>query len=327
MRKEKFIYNTHTLRYEKVEESFSTKVLRVFGFICAALVTAFLLSLATHRFFPSPTEIAQRQEIEMMRSEFDAMLHEVERLQTELGNLQERDAYAHRVIFGMDPIDEGVWQGGTGGVDQFEEYRRFRESGTLVAELRQKVNRLKRQMVIQSKSLDTITTLAMEKEELLASIPSIKPVRSDKLASKVELLSGFGRRLHPIFKVPRMHTGIDFTAPEGTTIQATGRGKVVRVANHSTGYGRHVIIDHGFGYRTLYAHMSTVDVKVGDRVVRGQHIGLVGNTGRSTAPHLHYEVLYKGVRVDPINYVLDGLTPEEYQEMVRSAEMTNQSFD
>lgn len=327
MRKEKFIYNTHTLRYEKVEESLNTKVLRVFGFICAALVTAFLLSLATHRFFPSPTEMAQRQELEMLRSEFEAMIHEVDRLKSELGNLQDRDAYAHRIIFGMEPIDEGLWEGGTGGVDRFEEYRRFRESGKLVANLRKDVDRLKRQMVLQSKSLDTITNLAMEKEELLAAIPSMKPVRSDKLAQKVELLSGFGRRMHPIFKVPRMHYGIDFTAPEGTAVQATGKGRVVRVANHSTGYGRHVIVDHGFGYRSLYAHMSRVDVKVGEELVRGQHIGLVGNTGRSTAPHLHYEVFYKGVRVDPINYVLDGLTPEEYQEMVKAAEMTNQSFD
>lgn len=327
MRKEKFIYNTHTLRYEKVEESLNTKVLRVFGFICAALVTAFLLSLATHRFFPSPTEIAQRHELEMANSELEALGLEVGRLQVELGNLQERDAYAHRIIFGMEPIDEGVWKGGTGGVDHLEEYRRFGETGKMVANMQKEMDRLKRQMVLQSKSLDTITNLAMEKEEMLASMPSMKPVRSDKLARKVELLSGFGQRSDPILKVPRMHYGIDFTAPEGTPVQATGKGTVVRVASHSTGYGQHVVIDHGFGYRSLYGHMSRVDVKVGDKLIRGQHIGLVGNTGRSTAPHLHYEVFYKGVRVDPINYVLDGLTPEEYQEMVKAAEMTNQSFD
>ena len=182
-------------------------------------------------------------------------------------------------------------------------------------------------MVMQSKSLDTIVNMAREKEKMLASIPSMKPVRSDKLARKVRLLSGFGRRIHPIYKVPKMHYGIDFTAPRGTPIQATGDGVVVKVENKRTGYGRNVVIDHGYGYKTLYAHMQDVHVKKGQKVIRGQQIGTVGNSGSSTAPHCHYEVMLKGEKVNPIHYVMDGLSPDQYQELVKASEMSNQSFD
>ncbi len=327
MRKEKFIYNTHTLRYEKVRESLGTKVLRVFGFVCAAILTAGLITLITHRYFPSPKEKALMNEINHMKAEYQALLGDMELMSKELENLRERDAYAHRMIFGMDPIDEGVWQGGIGGHDQYEEYRQFQNSGELLASIRQKADKLKRQMVMQSKSLDTVLNLANEKEKMLGCIPSIKPVRSDKLPRSVTLLSGFGYRMHPIYKVMRMHAGIDFTAPNGTPIQATGDGKVVRVENRRTGYGKHVVIDHGYGYETLYGHMSSIDVKEGETVKRGQQIGLVGNTGTSTAPHCHYEVHYKGKKVNPIHYCMDGLSPEEYQELVKMAEMANQSLD
>lgn len=327
MRKEKFFYNTHTLRYEKVVEPLSTKLLRIFGFVCAALFTAFVISLISHRYFPSPKEKAQSKEIKQLKSEFIELSHNYDFLSEVLSNIQERDAYAHRMIFGMDPVDEGVWEGGVGGHDQYQDYRQMKNTGGLVIDVKQKVDKLKRQIDIQSRSLDTIIDLAKEKELLLASIPSIKPVRSDKLPRSVRLLSGFGRRIHPIYKVPRMHNGIDFTAPKGTPIQATGAGKIVRIENKRTGYGKNVIIDHGYGYKTLYAHMSRIDVVVGQKVTRGQQIGLVGNTGTSTAPHCHYEVHVKGTKVNPIHYCMDGLEPDEYQELVEAAEMANQSFD
>ncbi len=327
MRKEKFIYNTHTLRYEKVEESLSTRLLRIFGFVCAALLTAFIFTLVAHKWFPSPKEKALMNEIDQMRAEYNKLIGDVQLLSQELNNLQERDAYAHRMIFGMDPIDDGVWNGGVGGHDEYAQFREFTHSGDLMASLNQKVDKLKRQMVMQSRSLDTIIDMATEKEQMLASIPSIKPVRSDKLARSVKLLSGFGYRVHPIFKVPRMHYGIDFTAPEGSSIQATGAGKIVEVRNSSTGLGKHVIIDHGYGYQSVYGHMSKILVKEGQRVKRGQQIGLVGNTGTSTAPHCHYEVHYKGKKVNPVHYCMDGLSPEEYQELVAAAEAANQSMD
>ena len=181
-------------------------------------------------------------------------------------------------------------------------------------------------MDLQSRSLDTIVNLAEQKEDMLAAIPSIKPVNSDKLPRSVKLLSGFGMRIHPIYKVPKMHYGIDFTAPRGTPIQATGAGKVIQ-AGKASGYGNQVMIDHGFGYKTSYAHMKTITVKVGQEVKRGQQIGLVGSTGTSTAPHCHYEIIFKGNKVNPIHYCMDGLSSGEYKEMVRAAEMSNQSFD
>ena len=327
MRKEKFIYNTHTLRYEKVEESLSTKLLRGFGFVCAALFTAFVFTLIAHNWFPSPKEKALIREIDQMQAEYAKLMGEVGMLSEALQNVQKRDAYAHRMVFGMDPIDDGVWNGGIGGHDEYVQFRQFKNSGELMASANQKVDKLKRQMVIQSKSLDTIISMATEKEKMLASMPSIKPVRSDKLARGVKLLSGFGRRVHPIFKVPRMHYGIDFTAPKGTPIQATGAGRVAKVENRSTGYGKHVIIDHGYGYETLYGHMSRIDVREGQQVKRGQQLGLVGDTGTSTAPHCHYEVHYKGQKVNPIHYCMDGLSPEEYQDLVAAAEAANQSMD
>lgn len=325
MGKEKFIYNTHSLRYEKVEESFRQKAMRFLGFVCMAVFTAFLLLLAVHRWLPSPEEKLLQKEISKLEDKVKEYNSEVDRLSEVLQKIQERDAYTHRMVFGMDPIDQGVWEGGVGGHDQFENLRQY-QTGDLLIATNEKLEKLKRQMDLQSRSLDTIMALAGEKEKMLASIPSIKPVRSDKLARNVKLLSGFGYRIHPIFKVPKMHYGIDFTAPAGTPIQATGAGRVSK-AGPASGYGNQVIIDHGYGYQTIYAHMKTIDVKVGQEVKRGQKIGTVGSTGTSTAPHCHYEVLFKGDKVNPINYCMDGLSPEEYQEMVKAAETANQSFD
>jgi hypothetical protein len=327
MKREKFVYNTHTLRYERVEESLSTKLLRIFGFISAALVTAFVFTMFSHSFFPSPKEQDLLSEIGMLKTEHAQLLNEVEMMSEVLENIQARDAFAHRMVFGMDPIDEGVWEGGIGGHDKYDKYRQLKNSGELMATVRQRVDKLRRQMDMQSRSLDTIIGMAQEKEKMLASIPSIKPVRSDQLSRNVKVLSGFGRRIHPIFKVPKMHYGIDFTAPIGTPIQSTGSGRVIRVENKRSGYGNSVVIDHGYGYKTLYAHMSHVSVREGQEVVRGQQIGKVGNSGTSTAPHCHYEVIYKGEKVNPIHFCMDGLTPEEYQELVAAAETANQSFD
>lgn len=326
MRKEKFVYNTHTLKYEKVIVSWRVKLTRVFGFVCAAVLTAFLFTMVSHRLFPSPKEKNLLREIEALRGNYTRVLGEVDQMSKVLNNIQERDAYAHRMIFGMDPIDKGVWEGGIGGHDKYEQYRQFGNSGDVMASLQQRLDLLKRQAVLQSKSLDSIMIMAKEKEKMLASIPSIKPVRSDKLNRSIQLLSGFGYRIHPIFKVPKMHPGIDFSSPQGTPIQATGAGRVVK-AERGSGYGMHVIIDHGYGYQSLYGHMSRIDVKVGQKVVRGQKIGLVGSTGTSTAPHCHYEVHFKGDKVNPIHYCMDGLSPKEYQELVKASETANQSWD
>lgn len=328
MRREKFIYNTHTLRYERVEESWGTRLLRIFGFVCAAIFTAAIFTVVSHRYFPSPKERALKNELEQVMAEYKILEGDLGKMGEVLGSLKDRDAYAHRMIYGMDPIDDGVWNGGIGGYDEYEEYRQFKNSGELLVNVRSKVDLLKRQMAIQSKSLDTIMDLAKDKEKMFASIPSIKPVRADLIRNgrRVVELSGFGMRMHPLLKRPKMHYGIDFNARSGTPIYATGAGVVVR-SEYSRTYGNVVTIDHGYGFKSLYAHMSKILAKKGQRVKRGEKIGLVGSTGRSVGPHCHYEVVLRGKKVNPIHYVLDGLSPEDYQALVEAAKTSNQSFD
>jgi len=327
MRKEKFVYNTQTLRYEKVVEPIKMKVFKIFGFMCASIVAAIVIVSIAFTYFPSPEAQALKREINQMKDEMSVMTHDFGVVSKELNYLQDRDANVHRMIFGMDPIDQDVWNGGIGGVDRYSNLTKYKNTGTQLIDTKQRIEKLKRQLVVQSKSLDDVEKLAAQREDMLASIPAIKPVRSDKLKRNIRSLSGFGMRMHPIFKRRKMHTGIDFTAPKGTPIHATGNGKVYAVKKKKSGYGTHVIIDHGYGYKTLYAHMSTVDVKKGQKVTRGQIIGAIGNTGTSTAPHLHYEVTLQGKKVNPIHYCMDGLTDEEYQQLVNMAATPNQSFD
>lgn len=327
MRREKFTYNKQTLRYEKVEVSTKEQILRIIGFGCAVLVSGFLFTLLVWKLFPSPQEESLLREIDRIKVEYSSLENAVEGYDAVLQNLQKRDREVHRMILEMDPIDDNIWEGGIGGHKQNEDLKNLKHSGEFIAKLRTKAEKLKRQMVHQSKSMDEIKQKAEEKEKMLASIPSIKPVRSDKLARKVTLLSGFGYRIHPIYKVRKLHTGIDFTAPRGTPIQATGDGVIKKVIRKRRGYGHYVIVDHGYGYETLYGHMKRIDVKPGQKVKKGQQIGTVGSTGTSTAPHCHYEIRYKGEKVNPIDYCMDGLSPKEYNELVKLAEVANQSFD
>ncbi len=327
MRREKYVYNRNSLRYEKVVEPLSYTILRIFGFACAAAFTALVMTMVTHRYFPSPAEKLLQAENEQLQSQMKLLGNEIDKQESVLANLRDRDAFAHRMIFGQKPIDDAVWEGGKGGHDKYEDLRAYTNSGDLMAGLREKVDLIRHQMDLQSRSLDTVIQLAEEKEEMLASIPSIKPVRSDKLSKGMNLLSGFGYRIHPIFKTRKMHEGIDFTAPHGTPIQATGAGKVIQAGNKGDGYGNAVMIDHGFGYRSFYAHMSSIKVKVGDKVKRGEALGKIGSTGQSTGAHLHYEMMKDGVKVDPIQYCHDGLSTKEYLELVQAAQNANQSFD
>ncbi len=327
MRKEKFVYNTQSLRYEKVVEPVGIKIAKALGFVSAVIITSIILISVLFRYYPSPHEQALLKEIDVISKEYSIINNDIQMLSSVLNNIQERDASVHRILFGMDPVDENVWSGGTGGHDKYSYLDFYKNSGDMIKETKEKADLLSRRLVTQSKSLDTILNLASDKEKMLASIPAIKPIREDKLKRKVSSLSGFGMRLHPIFKRRKMHTGIDFTCPKGTPIQSTGDGVVEKIIKKRTGYGTHVIIDHGYGFKTLYAHMDQVDVKKGQKVKRMQQIGTVGSTGTSTAPHLHYEVINKGKKVNPIHYCMDGLTPQEYQELVNKASTSNQSFD
>lgn len=326
MKKEKFIYNKHTLSYEKVEQTWQQRLFLWFGYACAVLVTATIFHFTSQSFFPSPNEQILMRELNQMENQYEVVNEQLELYNKVLKNLQDRDANVHRAMFGMDPIDKGIWEGGVGGSEKYNHLNAFKNSGPVMSKTMQRLDKLGRQMSIQSKSLDSIVVLIKEKDKMLGSIPSIKPVRKDRLNKAMSQMSGFGVRIHPIFKVAKMHQGIDFAARTGTPIYATGDGKVIR-AKSSSGYGKNVVLDHGYGYKSLYGHMSKILVKPGQKIKKGEKIGLVGSTGRSTAPHLHYEIHYKGKPINPIDYCRDNLTPQEYKQLVELATKSNISFD
>jgi len=327
VRKEKFIYNTQTLRYEKVEETVGNKLFKFLGFLCAVLFFAGIISFLSISLFDSPKEKSLKRELAQMNHQYELMNQRVGTLSNVVDNIQERDRNVYRMIFEVDPMDLAEWEGGIGGSERYRHIIDYPGSGEMIVDATKRVDKLSRQIAMQSKSLDSIVDFARNKEHMLASIPSIKPVNEDKLNRKIRFMSGFGRRMHPIHKVMRMHAGIDFAAPRGTPIVATGDGKVIKVKKLRYGYGLHVVIDHGFGFKTLYAHLQESKVRKGQSIKRGEVLGLLGNTGTSTAPHLHYEVHKNGRKVNPIYYVMDGLTPVEYQALVEKASKSNQSFD
>ena len=327
MGKEKYYYNKQTLQYEKHKVPLRNVLIIIFGFISSTIVSGMLFSYAYFQFFPNPHQQAQARELAQMEYKYSLLSDKIALMDDALNNMHERDASIHRVIFGIEPMDENVWNGGIGGTDHYSDVLDYNNTGQLIKQSEEKVRKLARQIALESKSLDTIQKLAIEKEDRLAAIPSIKPVREDKIKRSIKNLSGFGRRRHPIHKVMRMHSGIDFPAKSGTAIQATGAGVVIKAIKKKSGYGIHVVIDHGYGYTTLYGHMSQINVKKGQKVTKGQIIGQVGNTGTSTGEHLHYEVRFNNRPINPIDFILDGLTPMEYQQLVNASSVTNQSFD
>ncbi len=327
MSKEKFVYNPKSLTFEKHRTPLSKVITRALGFVVIVVVSAIGLVFLTQQYWPSPKELAMTREMDQMKIKYSALNEQLDVMAKVLDNLQDRDANVHRTIFGMDPINEDVWNAGVGGHQRYRELTNYKSSGDLLINTLTKADQLARQMTLQSRSLDSLEFIAGEKEKYLNSIPSIKPVRSDHLKRNIRYLSGFGMRIHPIHKIPRMHAGLDFTAAKGTPVRATGDGRIVRTKNERSGYGKSIIIDHGYGYKTLYAHLQDVHVKAGQKVKKGEEIGTVGDTGTSTAPHLHYEVRYKDKAINPIHYCMDGLTPQEYEEMVKMASEANKSFD
>lgn len=324
MRKDKFIYNTQTLSYEKIVVTWQQRLLQIIEYTAAVAVVAVILVLLHNKFFPTSKETALQYEIDQMELQYEQLANEMDNYSKIMDNYRQRENNVYRMVFEMEPLDEYVWESGVGGSDKHEKFKNFR-SKEIMTEAAAKVDKLGRQLAMQSKSLDEIRDMATGKEEMLNSIPSIRPI--GKPSRKIKLYSGYGMRIHPIHKIKKMHYGIDFTAPRGTPIYATGNGKVSKITKSRSGYGNRVMISHGYGYKTLYAHMNTIDVSKGQKVKKGDIIGTVGNTGSSTAPHLHYEVIHKGKKINPIHFCLDGLTPEEYNEMLEMASTVNQSFD
>ena len=327
MRKEKYVYNQQTLQFEKLKLTLREKFFRFAGICCSIIFVSVGVFSLGYKYLPTPMEKALDRELTEMEYHYSNLTSDFQDIAADVERLQQKDKDVHRMIFGMEPIDDAIWNGGIGGSKRYNHLEDFEKTGEMITESLSNVEKLKRKISIQSNSLDSLFILAKSKQERLASIPSIKPIQENKLTRKVKHLSGYGIRLHPVHKVKKFHKGIDFTAPKGTAIQSTGNGKVIRVEKRRSGYGTNVIIDHGYGFTSLYAHMKTVNVKKGQRVSKGQKIGTVGSTGTSTAPHLHYEVRINGKAVNPIDYCLDGLSPEEYKELIEKATVENQSFD
>ncbi|CAN5409243.1 M23 family metallopeptidase [soil metagenome] len=323
MPKAKYYFNTDSLKFERVVVSFWKRFLRVLGWLASALVFGSIVLLFAYSFLDSPKEKQLRREVNELSLQYEILEQRMKLANSVLTDLQKRDDQVYRVILEAEPIPLTVREAGYGGTNRYRELEGF-DNSEMMTEATRKLDKLYRQLYIQSKSYDEVFDLAKKKTELLASIPAIQPLSNKDLT---HLGSGFGYRIHPIYKTNMFHEGIDFSAPIGTEIYATGTGIISKVEYNGRGYGNNITINHGFGYETLYAHMSRFNVRPGQKVSRGDIIGYVGNTGSSTGPHVHYEVIKGGKKIDPINFFFNDLTPEEYEKVRETAAQQNQSFD
>ncbi len=323
MKKIKYYYNTHTLRYEKLVTPFRVKLLRIFGFISAALVTSALIIWAYTNFFPSALDKESELKYEIVRDNYNTLAAKTKTLQQQMAELEKRDNEVYRSIFEANPLSDSAR---TKSIEKKKEIAKINliKNDDLGDEIAKTLDNITARVAYQFESYNGIEKLIRNQETKIASIPAIQPVSNKQLT---RIASGFGMRIHPIYGIAKMHSGIDFTAPRGTPIYATGDG-VVTTAGGGTGTGNHVIINHGYGYETEYMHMVRVKAGAGQRVKRGEVIGWVGSTGASTAPHLHYEVHINGNAVDPVYFFFNDLNAEQYDRVLKiAATGSAKSFD
>lgn len=325
MSKVKYYYDSETLSYRKIEQrkgrKFSIFLLSLLGI----LFSGFLLFLVFINlpYVETPKEKTLKRELSNMEIQYDLLNRKMEQAEIVLEELAERDNNLYRIYFEANPISDEQRKAGFGGVNRYKNLDGF-DNSNLIINSSQRLDILTKQIVVQSKSLDEIAVLAEEKEKLLLAIPAIQPVQNEDLT---RVASGFGYRSDPFTKARKFHYGMDFTAPRGTPVYASGDGRVSRADNTAAGYGNHIRIDHGYGYQSLYAHLYKYNVRKGQKVKRGDLIGFVGSTGRSEAPHLHYEIFKDGDKINPINFYYGNLTPEEFAELLKTAQQENQSLD
>ena len=325
MSKVKYYYDSDTLSYKKIERKkgrrFGIALLSIFGsFLAGFLLLVVYLNIPQ---IETPKEKALKRELQNMQLQYGLLNKKMNQIQNVLGNIEDRDNNIYRLYFEANPIPEETRTAGFGGINRYKDLEGF-DNSKLIIETTKRMDILTKQLVVQSKSLDEIAELAKEKEDLLAAIPAIQPVKNEDLT---RIASGYGWRTDPFTKVRKFHFGMDFTSPRGTPVYASGNGKVIRADNHSTGYGNHIRIDHGYGYVSLYAHLYKYNVRRGQKVKRGDIIGFVGSTGRSEAPHLHYEIFKDDEHINPINFYYGNLSPEEFNEVLKKAQQENQSLD
>ena len=323
MAKVKYYYETKTLSYKRIQLTKLKKIKKLLYFLVGSAFTGAVMSVAFFQFFDSPKEKILNREIKQLISQYEITQDKLQQVETVLDDLQERDDNIYRVIFEADPIPRSIRKAGYGGVNRYQELTGYKNSDLIISTT-EKIDQVTKQLYIQSKSFDDIIELAKNKEKMLAAMPAIQPVSNKDLS---RMASGYGYRIHPIYKTNKFHAGMDFSAKSGTPIYATGDGIIHKVRRSKRGYGNHVIIDHGFGYKTLYAHMSKYTVARGQRIKRGDVIGYVGSTGTSVAPHLHYEVHKDGKKINPVNFYYNDLTPAQYEKMLEISCQNNQSFD
>jgi murein DD-endopeptidase MepM/ murein hydrolase activator NlpD len=323
MKKIKYYYNTNTLRYEKLEVPLRVKLLRIFGFIAAALVTAALISYFAFQFVGSPNEKLLRMQNERLKDRYTSLNAKARGLEKQMEELEKRDNDVYRAIFEASPIPDSA------RAKQMEDAKEIATiegmaNNELFSSLVNTLNLLGSRVKVQDNSYKQIDGLIKNKEQLLSHTPAIQPVSNKDLN---RIASGFGYRIDPVYKTVKMHAGLDFAAPQGTPIYATANGTVSVAGNKGNGYGNHVIINHGYGYETLYGHMVKVKASAGQKVSRGEVIGWVGSTGKSTGPHCHYEVHKKGNKIDPVYFFYNDLSPEQFDRLLKQAASSNQSFD
>lgn len=295
----------------------------MFSYIITTGAFALVFVVIAFNFFGSPKERMQKRELEYLKLQYQILSDRLESMQNLLADMQERDDNIYRVIFEADPIPATVRQAGYGGVDRYENLSGYNNS-ELVINTAKRLDKIASQLYVQSKSFDEVFELAKNKAEMLSSIPAIQPVKNTDLR---RISSYFGVRTDPFYKVNKFHQGVDFSAPIGTEVFSTGDGKVVKLEKSKWGYGNTLEIDHGFGYVTKYGHLNDFKVRKGEKVKRGQLIATIGNTGKSTAPHLHYEVHKNGRAVNPIHFFFNDLSPEEYELIIELSAQPTQSMD
>jgi len=321
--KVKYRYNQHTLSYDKIELSAKDKIFKSFIFVGSGLVIGAIFYMITYAFIDSPKEKHLKLENAQLQAQYSLLNKKLDHFSSVLDDIEFRDDNIYRTIFEAEPIPSEIRKAGFGGINRYKELEGYDDS-ELIIKTSKKLDKLTKQLYIQSKSFDDVFTMAKKKEEMLRDLPAIQPVQNKDLK---HIASGYGWRMHPILKYRKFHAGMDFSAPTGTPIYATGEGIVIQADAKASGYGNHVRIDHGYNYVTLYAHMSKINCKVGQKVKRGDVIGYVGNTGLSAGPHCHYEVRKNGEPVNPVNYYYNDLTPEEYAKMIALANAPMQSLD
>jgi murein DD-endopeptidase MepM/ murein hydrolase activator NlpD len=299
------------------------KLLRVFGFIATALVTAAIIVWFGFRYIGSPNEKILRQRLDDYEYNYNLMNKRMEELQKQMGDLEKRDNQVYRQIFEANPIPDSARARELEKSEEITLVSRLSDNDLFRGMIGQ-LNTLSSRIRVQEKSYKEIDEMIRDKEKLLRSIPAIQPVSNKELT---RIASGFGSRIDPVYKVSKFHAGLDFAAPQGTPIYATADGRVKEANSEAGGYGNHVVINHGYGYETLYGHMVRIKAHSGQSIKRGEVIGWVGSTGKSTGPHCHYEVHKNGTPVDPIYYFYNDLSPEQFDRILKLAAASNQSFD